>query len=390
MKNEKKRSTYIGTIQTTIMNKLLYFFLCFIITLSSFSQENLVDSLILKTMKSANIPGIAIAKIDSAKVSWERYHGIADFNTKSPINKKSIFLISSVSKTITSAALMKLHGDRLLNLDDDINDYLDFSVRNPNHPDEKITFRQLLRHRSSIKDNYQYLMPFWTTNSGDSDIELKQFLKNYLTSDGKNYNSNFDKNRPNDYFNYSNVGFALIGLLIEEISGMPFNKYCEEKIFGELEMKNSKWFLKNLDINNVARQYEFDKSKEEYNLVGYSGFPDYPAGQLRTTLKDYTNFLITWMNYGKWKGKEVFNPFSIYELTPSDFMLGIGFHTWFLYNPSKEEIVYSHYGSDKGSFAFTAYNAWTKKGVVVFINSSVEKDKSKFIYDLINILYNNY
>lgn len=375
-----------------MMKKLLTLLLLSISIIDCYSQDKNIDSLIIQAMETANIPGIAIARIDSSRISWEKYFGYSDFEKQVPISKESTFLLSSVSKTITSAALMKLYGEGKLSLDDDINDYLNFKIINPNHPNQKITFRQLLRHRSSIKDNYQYLMPFWMNNQGDSDIELKKFIKEYLTPEGMNYSAegNFDNAPPGAYFNYSNIGFALIGLLIEEITEMPFNKYCEEVIFKELEMSNSKWFLSDLEESKTAKQYEFNESKDEFDFVGFSGFPDYPAGQLRSTINDYSKFLMTWMNFGKWNEKQIFSPLAINELTPPDFMLGVGFHTWFLYTPSKDEIIYSHFGSDKGSFAFTAFNPRRKKAIAVFINGSIDKEKNKIVYEMIEDLYNKY
>lgn len=361
------------------------------VSVLGYSQPISLDSLLFNSMKEANIPGMAISKIDSGQVSWEKYSGYSDIENKVHVTPKTSFLLSSVSKTITAAALMKLHGEGKLRLDDDISGYLDFDIKNPNFPTEKITFRHLLRHRSSINDNYQYLMPFWLENNGDSGVELKTFLRNYLTVEGENYNAeNFTKAPPGSYFNYSNIGFALVGLLVQEISGIPFKDYCQKSIFDKLGMNNSKWFLEDLNKNIVAKQYQTDSSTNELEFVGFSGFPDFPAGQLRSTVKDYSNFLITWMNNGIWDNQQIFDPKSIFELTPADFMLGTGFHTWFLYNPSKEEIVYSHFGSDKGSFAFVAYNAWSKKAIIVIINSSVDDDKKRIVYDMIDKLYNEY
>lgn len=353
-------------------------------------QELIIDSIILNSINEAKIPGIAICKIDSSKVKWKKYFGLADIENGELINSETVFLTSSVSKTVTSAALMKLYGEGKLRLDDDINRYLKFKVFNPNFPEENITIGHLLRHRSSIIDNYQYLMPFWNKSTGDSNIALELFLREYLDLEGENFlpESNFDKNKPGSRFNYSNVGFALIGLLVQEISGMPFNTYCEQNIFNELGMNSSKWHLKDLNEKHIAKQYVYNDSTNIFDFVGFSGFPDYPAGQLRMTLSDYSNFITCWMNNGNRNGKQIFSPAAIEELTPIDFTLGLGFFTWFLYSPSKEEIIYSHFGSDKGSFSFVGYNPWTGKGIIVFVNGTVNRDKRQIVYNLIDRLYN--
>ena len=87
-----------------------------------------------------------------------------------------MFILSSISKTITATALLQLYEDGLINLDDNINDYLAFNVHNPNYQSSAITFKMLLSHVSSIKDNWS-VMPYY---NGDSDLELGYYLEQYL------------------------------------------------------------------------------------------------------------------------------------------------------------------------------------------------------------------
>ena len=125
----------------------------------------------------------------------------------------------------------------LFALNDTVNEYLPFNINHPDYPEVPITFKMLLSHTSGIKDNWNF-MPFY---DGDSPLELSYYLNQYLTPGGEFYDNdlNFTDYIPGTSFSYSNIGAALIGLLVEEISGQPFNEYSTENIFEPLEMDDA-------------------------------------------------------------------------------------------------------------------------------------------------------
>jgi len=279
--------------------------------------------------------------------------------------------MASTSKTITAAALMQLYGEGKFKMNDDINKYLPFRVISPMNPSIAITFGELLRHRSSIRDNVEYLGPFWSVNKGDPVLPLRQFLEGYLSAGGKNYSAtkNFYDEKPDSAYHYSNVGIALIGYLVERIAGMPFDQYCKKNIFTPLQMDNTAWFLKNLDSNQVAMPYRYSYSLNQYVKYGFGGYPDYPAGELRTSAEQLANFLIAWTQNGKFNDKQVFKGDAIQLLTPDDIRLG--FYTWFLYGTDQGTILYDHNGDDNGVFTAMLFNPKNKKGVIILINGEI-------------------
>ena len=106
------------------------------------SYTHLVDKL--------NVVGLSISVIENNKISYSQGFGYADIDKSIKTDTNTIYRIASISKSITASAIMKLYEEGKFKLDDDINDYLNgFEVRNPNFPDEKITFRMLLTHTSS-------------------------------------------------------------------------------------------------------------------------------------------------------------------------------------------------------------------------------------------------
>ena len=360
--------------------------LTFLLILKISKAQNVIpDSAIIKLLADNHIPGLGACAIDSGKITWTGYYGYQDIFKKKKVTENTIFMVASTSKTVTSAALIKLYGEGRFQMDDDVNRYLPFKVANPGYPAVPITFGQLLRHRSSIKDNEEYMEQFWNTNHGDPTIPLASFLKNYLSPGGKNYDAkkNFYQERPDSVFHYCNIGIALIGYLVERISGIPFDQFCKQRLFSPLEMSHTAWFLKDLDSNQVAVPTNYSDSLKRYVSLGYGGYPDYPAGELRTSVTEFAHFLISWTQNGKFKSKQVFKNSAIQKLTPADYDLG--FYTWFLFPTDKGRIIYCHTGGDNGVMTFIGFSPATKRGIIILMNGVISnRDQFK---KLINLVY---
>lgn len=340
-----------------------------------YAQKTTIDSFIGKKMEQLHLPGFEAIAIKEGKVVWTGYYGYQNVEQKTPVTRHTIFEAASTSKTITAAALMQLYAEGKFKLEDDINQYLDFKVVNPYYPDQPITFGQLLRHRSSIDDNVDYLAQFWEKNNGDPTIPLPEFIKGYFSTNGKHYNKekNFYSYAPGEKANYSNMGIALLGYLVERITGEPFEKYCREKIFRPLEMNNSGWFLKEVNRSYLAMPYRYSDSLRQYQPLGYGGFPDYPAGSLHTNVEQFAHFLIAWTQQGNWDRKQVFTKNAVQTLTPDEFNLG--FYTWFQYATGKGEILYMHTGKAIGVSSFISYNPVNKRGLIFICNGDINNGK---------------
>ena len=130
---------------------------------------------------------------------------ISNIEQKKSVTDSTLFCIASISKTITATAVMQLWEQGLFELDDDVNDYLSFNVRNPNYPDVPITFRMLLTHTSSING--------WTNNithNQDNPIPLGFYMENYLVPGGVHYNSSdWNSWMPGTSYDYSDESAAL-------------------------------------------------------------------------------------------------------------------------------------------------------------------------------------
>ncbi|MAQ44022.1 MAG: hypothetical protein CMG25_06015 [Candidatus Marinimicrobia bacterium] len=384
---------------------------------NNYRDEEELINFIESTMATHLIPGLSITIVKDDNIVWEEQFGYANIVNDILVDENTVFILSSISKTVTATALMQLFEDGLFDLDDDIDNYLSFNINHPDYPLVPITFRMLLSHTSGIKDNWS-VMPYY---DGDSQIELSYYLNQYFTPGGQFYNSNsnFTNSSPGNGYSYSNIGAALIGLLVEEISNQSFNQYCNENIFEPLEMDNAFWFLSEIEnLNQVASPYQLtggngdtcfeigcgiynennpcfcdfacvdyedccpdyeevcgeDGTGADYaNLTEHNnyGYADYPSGQLRTTSNNLAKFMSAYINDGVYNGVRILNPETI-ELIKTIHYPNINSTQgliWY-YKNENDRILFGHNGGDIGSSTEMFISFSDNLGVVLLTNSS--------------------
>lgn len=353
--------------------RLVHLFALFFLALLAVAQpktrQESLDEFILSEMEKAHLPGLAACIVKGDKVEWARGYGWANIENALPVTTETPFMLASVSKTVTATAVMHLSEKSAFALDDDINDYLSFPVKNPNFPDDAISFRMLLAHVSSIRDNWAVMLKYVVL--GDSPILLEDFLQWYLVPGGKEYypTLNYGNWAPGMKFEYSNIGFALAGYMVEAITSLPFNEYCEEHLFAPLAMENTGWFLKDFDETLVAMPYGYDYQQKEYVPYGHYGYPDYPDGQLRTSVLDLANFLILHMNEGKFQGKQILKEETIKEMHTVQYpQLDAYYCLGFYYDYQGGELILGHTGGDFGVTTAMFFKPEKKIGVILLAN----------------------
>ena len=174
--------------------------------------EKVIDS----EFKFYQMPGLACVAVKGDSLVFSGARGYANLHKEKPFTVQTRMLIASVSKTMAVTAIMQLYEKGLLWLDDDINNYLPFKVKNPNYPQDTITVKMLLTHTSSISDDGYLSSLFYLFGYVDYPESLMSFEKNYLTSEGKYYTKeSFSQKRPGTQYSYSNVGAALLACLVE-------------------------------------------------------------------------------------------------------------------------------------------------------------------------------
>jgi CubicO group peptidase (beta-lactamase class C family) len=288
-------------------------------------------------MRLSKFPSLSMCIIKGDEVIFSNGYGFYDLEKQKPATENTIYNVAQISKTVTGTALLQLWEQGLLNLDDDVNNYLPFCLRNPHFPDDPITFRMLLSHSSSLKDDipindvygrsraYDYV-----SFSGDPPFSFFPYpwIEDHITPSSDSYNpEHWDStHRPGGYSWYAHINYAIIGYLIERISGEKFIDYCKNHIFNPLEMYHTSFNLSELDIDNVAIPYYYHNDVGEYLQINelsvdgeihpgkYWRILNYPAGGLYSTVMDLSHFLIAHVNEGVWNGVRILEKQTIEEM----------------------------------------------------------------------------
>ncbi len=337
-----------------------------------FSNDENLDVFIEKKMKTSNVQGISVVFIENGQTTWSRHYGYADIENSKKLTDETIFQIGSVSKTVTGAAIMQLYENGVLDLDSSINNYLPFEISNPHSPGQEITVRMLLQHTSSLIDDDAVLKSTYTIASGlaDPEIPLEEFVRAYFLEDGKWYDAekNFSKKPPGEAHSYSNVGFGLLGYIVEYVSRTPFNEYCNDNIFTPLGMESSGWLSTEINLDHMTVHYDRGNPLKPYS------FATYPDGALRTTAVDYSKFLMAIMHGGVYEGQRILEESTVKEMLPENREENL---VWendalneFLVIDTNDQQIQGYSGGDPGVFSVVYFNLENDRGVVLFVNST--------------------
>jgi CubicO group peptidase (beta-lactamase class C family) len=354
---------------------------------NSLEENTIFDNLIESLISLAHASAISVAIVKDNELLWSTGYGLYDRENNKAANDDTIYLVASISKTFTATAIMQLYEQGYFDLDDDVNDYLNFTLRNPNYPLDNITFRMLLAHQSSLATD----LPTSFTRAVPGDIKIGgypyPYLNELLVPGGIHYKPQYWTDfRPSDKMFYANVGFSILGHLVEIFTGKTLEEYCREHIFEPLDMKDTSFRLPNLNISRVAVPYRY--SKEYYPFIHYQ-ILDYPAGGLRTSVKDLSHFLLAHMNDGVYNSTQILTSQSVeemhtiqYDSDTYDFQYGLGFQIW----ETSKGLKIGHTGGLYGVSTKMAYRKSDNIGIIMFINKAFSNIIDGFVFSLIEYL----
>lgn len=354
----------------TSLKVFLFLTVLFVVSCKKDNVEDVtaaqLSALVEDEMDKQNIPAMSVLVFKQDQIIYDEYFGKAHIGNGTDLTASHPFMIASISKVITGTALLQLADQNLISLDDPINDYLPFQVNVPGYT-TKITFRMLLTHTSGIADGPSLDNEYYYGT--DSPTDLGDFLESYLVPGGSNYseNDNYHAFGPGDDVEYSNVGSALVGHLVEVISGQDFNTYCKQNIFAPLGMTNTFWRLDEIS-GTIVQPYEY--SGGNYTEIQHYTFTDYPNGGLRTTTQDLHKLFQIFVNGGSSNGQQILASGTVTQMmtpqiTDLDTETGLSF---FLLDAANS--IWGHDGGETGVSTIAGVNSSTKVGVIVFSNMS--------------------
>ncbi len=267
--------------------------------LSPEELHHFADQFFTEAQMDKKFPGAALAIVKDGKIAFSRGYGYADLDNRTPVNAdQTVFFVESVSKSFTATAIMQLAEKDLFDLHADVNEYLVSFQLEPAFP-KPVTVADLLMHTGGFDDTD--IGAYAKTE--DEVIPLKDYVKNHLP---------LRVLPPGEVVSYSNHGYALAGLLVEEITLMKFADYMEEEILKPLDMNNSSFILSPEMENHLARPY---LPQNDSYIPGIFLFHNYsPAGGLKATARDMANFIIAHLENGKHNGYQLLQENTIKEM----------------------------------------------------------------------------
>jgi CubicO group peptidase (beta-lactamase class C family) len=387
------------SIKLKIKPARITFLISVIILLNNniFPQLSSLNTKLLQIKNTYDVAGMSVCVVKANKIVFSKGYGLRDISRNLPVNENTIYRIASISKLITAAALMKLYEQGLFNLDDDVSLYLGYNLRNPNFPNDVITFRKILSHTSSLRDGSGYdnfLSASYNNNPPPA-------LKSLLTTNGSYFTSDMfssSKSPSSNYFTYSNINYGVAGTLVEQISNKRFDIFCKENILAPLGMNASFNIQDLININNVAVLYRKSNGvwypqAENYGgvmppprdlsnyIIGSNALIFAPQGGLRVSANDLSIFMRMMMNGGILNDvrilndstvNKMFNPNWIFNGSNGDNYYGIfntyGFGSHRTNDLLPNETLYGHPGEAYGLISDVYFSKNNNYGIIFITN----------------------
>lgn len=290
------------------------------------------------------VPGIGVIVYKNGVEICAEFYGCRTLHNNAPMTRDSRFRVASVSKMFTMFTVMQLVESGRIDLDTDVSEYLNFLLRNPNHPSDKITVRMLACHTSSLRDGKIYSIP--------PNFSVEEFFM----PTGKFWEDGTHFGKEHEYFSYSNLNYGLLGTIIEAVTGKRFDIYQRENILAQLDTKadyvvgnfdsdefamlgasyqkknscgvwneNGDWYGKVDDYRGIqparetialqnpyAEDFQASYSLEDYR-VGTNATIFSPQGGLRISFEELTHVLKMLINGGIYGTDLMFRPQWIYN-----------------------------------------------------------------------------
>src|SRR5215813_12031086 len=259
--------------------------------LTAADVEAFLDGIIGMQVKQNDIAGVTVSVVKDGKLLLARGYGYADVEKKKPVSAEvTLFRCGSISKLFTWTAVMQLFEQGKLDLDSDVNEYLDFKI--PQAFDKPITLKNLLTHTPGFEEQIKDLFGLEGT-SPDLGKYLAQHIPARIFA-------------PGVVPAYSNYGAALAGYIVQRTSGLPFDQYIQEAIFAPLGMEHSSFDQplppQLAPLMSSGYQSGSDGAKR-FEIVS-----PFPAGSLSSAAADISRFMIAHLQDGQYEGARILRP----------------------------------------------------------------------------------
>lgn len=245
-------------------------FVCYVLlfqcSITAYAQKGMgekIDRIITKAMTEEEFPGMAVAVIQDNKVVFKKAYGVTSRQQKGKVDEQTVFSIGSVSKAFTGVGVMLLVQQGKIGLDDPIKKYMQHFPKAWND----ITIRQFMTHTSGIPDVKG------EKDETSFDETVKQAGKRPMAF------------TPGQKQQYNNFNFAILGKLIETVSGMTYAMYMNKQVFSPLQMNRTgvNTVNANIALGHLVKKGEWKEVASHFRATDYG----VPSGGLQTSLSDF-------------------------------------------------------------------------------------------------------
>lgn len=278
--------------------------------LTKVDLEAFLDALIPAQLQNRDVAGAVVSVVKDGRLLLAKGYGYADFAAKKPVvAEKTLFRPGSISKVFTATAIMQLVEQGKLDLDRDVNDYLDFPI--PKTFPAPVTLRRILTHTAGFEETTKNLFV-------PSAQEMKP-LRDYLIAAMPERIF-----APGTVPSYSNYALTLAGYIVERVSGEAFDKYIAAHILDPLKMEHSTFG------QPLPERLEPEMSRGY--MAGAEGPRDFefvqaaPAGSLSATAADMSRLMLAFLGDGTLEGATILKPESVREMETRQFELHHDLH----------------------------------------------------------------
>ncbi|NPD48063.1 serine hydrolase [Lentimicrobium sp. S6] len=275
------------------------------------NQEGIqIKKSLMDRMNFYNVPGLSIVVINDNKIEWSKSFGVINSETKTPTTNETLFEAASITKTLVSVTALHFVEKGIIDLDKDVNEYLkswkipenEFTVKN------KVTLRLLLSHQSGLS---QFNFPF----EKDSIPTIVQVLNGEFPALNKPATVFFE---PGKDWEYSNIGYVIIQLLLEDITGKSLGQIMKEIVFDPLSMSSTTLnYPENAIQNKIALPHDASGAKR-HSIIHPTALGQ---GALITTSSDLAKYSIELMKSSQGKSNKVLSQKMIQTMLSSSLEL---------------------------------------------------------------------
>nr|WP_293841584.1 serine hydrolase domain-containing protein [uncultured Arsenicibacter sp.] len=237
-----------------------------------------IDKLYREYAEKNHFPGIVFGLVVDGTLVHAAGAGFTDVSKKTAATPTSLFRIASMSKSVTNMAILKLRDEGKLRLDDPVQQYIpDMAKMTYLTADSPlITIRHLMTHTAGFPEDN----PWGDRQLDDSDADLMKLIKGDLSN----------SNAPGVSYEYSNLGFAMLGAIITKVSGTQYQRYITDNILKPLGMTHTVWEYTEVPANLLAHGYRWEDNQWKEEALLHDG--SYGAmGGLITSVEDFSKYM---------------------------------------------------------------------------------------------------